>query len=702
MASLDDEDAISDCIESFFRDLPTKKQIQERIHGRYNNLFHIDEDGKHHPLVCSICDEFLTHEKDVCLFDVKKLEKCKQLLQWSNVNNAEVSTELQAHFAFDTTTNKVPGNVNLDGLALSPRGRIHRKSSHHRSRAGLTSCSECKNSIEKKQLPFFAIINKNFVGGTPQCLLDLTDIELALITPVRSYGFCFTYVGGRTQNLKGCLTFMRVKERSTARAFMQLEALGLNKHVLILVSGYMTTDQRQKVQYKSEIRTDKMIAAVEWLCANNCGWQDVNLNELRSELENTKPVFVDHSEEVESNNQNVEEQELFSCYFPDGATTSTSGGFDDRGAFKEFVEEMKRKNFDVEFKCNLEKTFATGHGGVDLTRACLLQFPYGLCGMDATRLKKDGSFSTTVPLEKYLRHLSLLSQPVFQRPLFQLILFSLTTKQKILQTARLQVRGKVSAKDLAEGLNYDDVNSAIRSHRQGNRYGGTRVSRKLLDSCDACSRALPHTNDAAKKARATGEATQHHFGIGSVFLTVTFDDENSFLMQVYTGVSVDDDTDITLLSDDELKARRIDRQKTRINFPGIAALNFEMLLHVLLEEVVGWDMRRRRPAEKPGYFGTAQALTLAIEEQGRKTLHVHLTLWIEMYRFLQKRMFFGSKIEKRLANQFFLDFHDRSVTTQMFEGTTPELLKTLFIYYKWKCALSIYCNRTIVVVKSLQ
>jgi hypothetical protein len=74
------------------------------------------------------------------------------------------------------------------------------------------------------------------------------------------------------------------------------------------------------------------------------------------------------------------------------------------------------------------------------------------------------------------------------------------------------------------------------------------VSRRVLDSVDACSRALPNTNKAAKRARGTGESVQHVFGTGSIFLTVSFDDDNCYLTQVLSGVQVDNDDDISTLT----------------------------------------------------------------------------------------------------------------------------------------------------------
>ena len=96
------------------------------------------------------------------------------------------------------------------------------------------------------------------------------------------------------------------------------------------------------------------------------------------------------------------------------------------------------------------------------------------------------------------------------------------------------------------------------------------ASRCLLDAMDATARSLPHTNEASRKARGVGESMMHHFGMSSVFITVTFDDENSFLMQIMSGRTIDDDTPVNELSDQDVCNCAEGRRELRIKFPGLA------------------------------------------------------------------------------------------------------------------------------------
>ena len=77
----------------------------------------------------------------------------------------------------------------------------------------------------------------------------------------------------------------------------------------------------------------------------------------------------------------------------------------------------------------------------------------------------------------------------------------------------------------------------------GNRY---------LKAVDAITCLAPHTNQAAKKARCDGDALQHHFGAASYFLNVTPDNDNKFIVQVYSGVVIDNKLSVSRKFDEEL------------------------------------------------------------------------------------------------------------------------------------------------------
>ena len=235
----------------FMDQLPSVEQVQDRINKRYDDLWWKDESGTSRPYVCTICDEILMSGKDIQILDPKKLENARDLYSWEgNVKESERIPILENQYEFEGN-----GEPWLKGMALSPRGSVYRNRTAlgRPGKSGFTCCQHCKVNVEKKQVTLYAIINKNFVGGAPECLRCLTDIELAFLTPVYKHGYCFNYRGGKTMKLKGTLVFMQVKERRIAKAMMQLESFGLTKHVLVLASGKITKAQRKRVKEKATV-----------------------------------------------------------------------------------------------------------------------------------------------------------------------------------------------------------------------------------------------------------------------------------------------------------------------------------------------------------------------------------------------------------------------------------------------------------------
>jgi hypothetical protein len=49
-----------------------------------------------------------------------------------------------------------------------------------------------------------------------------------------------------------------------------------------------------------------------------------------------------------------------------------------------------------------------------------------------------------------------------------------------------------------------------------------------------------------------------------------------------------------------------------------------VVLAIVIEEVIGWDLKVKAPRKDiAGLFGVPEAFTASMEEQGRKTLYSH-------------------------------------------------------------------------------
>ena len=614
----------------------------QRIDSSFDELIRRMPDGTCHPHVCAVCDRFLFQKDQRESISAAKLFAKKHILSWENAPTPEdCCSDIKKYYKYNFQTGGKPATNNkhfpneatnlkwLSNLCLSPRASATKK--------GILCCKTCKNKLNNNQVPFHAIVNGNYTGPTPKCFQDLTETELAFLNLTKTYGCCFSYVGGTQKNLKGTLTFLRVQERKIAQTVSRLSALGLKKEMVVILSGQMTKTQKKKARDRCTFNVERLQAAVEWLCKNNKVWKKMDLEALKKEAETFVPTVVDHSDTVDDStdptSSNTEQTESFCCYFPDGAVDSSSGGLDNPEEFKELVQEAKKRGYNMEFHFDTEKVLVTDTDGDNFVAGSLLQFPYGVGGFDQQRKTGEDALTTKVNLATMLEHWSNVSKPEFHHQLFVLMLYNMHVRQQLFKHAKFQLKEKVNASVLANGLQTQDLDSAIWFRQSGVR-SGTVASKSLLDAVQSCSKALPHTKEASQKARATAEAMNAALGIGSWFLTVTFDDDNSFLMQVISGKEIDKGLSIESLTDEQLKQMAKERTALRLNFPGLTSHHFEVLLNIVIEEAIGWDMNNGKPTTENGLFGKCRAFSIAVEEQGRKTLHAHCIIWIENHQHL--------------------------------------------------------------------
>ena len=603
--------------------------VKNRINERFDSILHHTTDGTDTvscPYVCIVCDELLSR-KNLNFISKDTLKKGSFILRsdgFAGLNNANLIN----CYKYDGPHNQEW----MKDILLSKRACYVEKnpfSNDRRHVFGYSCCSECKLAISKEEMPEKAIANKYFFGTPPDCLLDLTDIEHALLNPVKSHGYWLQVTGGQQKNLKGVLSYFRVEEEEVANAVTKLEVLGLNKHIVILYSGHITKKQKEKCTENRTIRTDKVLDAIKWLVQNNVHWKHIDLERTRRDLESAKPIVIDRSTEVEDStdpiNSNIETTETLVAYFPDGSMRPVYGGQDSMEKFKLLVEQKNYKLHDLQYHCNQSAKRAAEYLDDNFERANILQFPFGRGGMNEIRMRNNGSLTDLTDPKRYSEHLSKISMPHFHTQVFVIMLYSMWQKQMMLRNSSLKLRNEVTCTEIARNLCADEVEATVSARRH--KYSvHAPTSKSFLDAVDAVTKALPHTNAAASKARANAECLFHHFGPPAYFLTVSPDEETSFLMQVYTGVKIDGTEDIANLSDEQLFERSENRKQLRLKFPGMSAVCFEELLNIVLEEVVGVDVVNHEITGK-GLFGKLDAAMASIEEQGRKSLHVHILLW---------------------------------------------------------------------------
>jgi len=148
---------------------------------------------------------------------------------------------------------------------------------------------------------------------------------------------------------------------------------------------------------------------------------------------------------------------------------------------------------------------------------------------------------------------------------------------------------------------------------------------------------MGHTNEAAKQARTRMFSMIAKFGVPAIFFTITPDDNGSFRIKINAHKASYGPPDVDACPEDI----RIDAEVARSireQYPGLCDFDFENILGLVINHLIGWDEDAGIPKEKGGVFGVPDAWSAAIEEQGRKTLHVHFLIWIKDWSSLLDRL----------------------------------------------------------------
>ena len=149
-------------------------------------------------------------------------------------------------------------------------------------------------------------------------------------------------------------------------------------------------------------------------------------------------------------------------------------------------------------------------------------------------------------------------------------------------------------------------------------------------------------------------------------MTVNPDDENSYVVQIYSQEIIDDNTSAKFQEDEEILKRSQSKQQLRIKVPGICAFYFELIIEIIIEEVLCWDLQSEKPIKnKEGLFGETEAFALSIEEQARKTLHAHLQIWIKNYHIIREQIF-NKKRKHEQYSKYICDSLDNIVSCAFF------------------------------------
>ena len=153
---------------------------------------------------------------------------------------------------------------------------------------------------------------------------------------------------------------------------------------------------------------------------------------------------------------------------------------------------------------------------------------------------------------------------------------------------------------------------------------------------------MPHSKAAASNARTKMFAMTTHLGLPSLMLTITPTDDFNFRIRIYSDKYREDKSGQASPSEID-NYERINEFITECNdirtkYPGLCSWDFEQVLTVTIEHLIGWDSTKGINKENHGIFGDVHGYCHADEEQGRKTLHAHILIWVKEFNDLMNNL----------------------------------------------------------------
>jgi hypothetical protein len=118
------------------------------------------------------------------------------------------------------------------------------------------------------------------------------------------------------------------------------------------------------------------------------------------------------------------------------------------------------------------------------------------------------------------------------------------------------------------------------------------TSRKLIHTVSAACKHVPYMDEAAKEAGTKLFSMWYSLGPPSVFFTISPGDEFSFWIKFYVNLKMDllpqpTEDDNALIFDS------LFRSKIRIDDPGACAREYNAIMQIIMEALIGWVLKSR-------------------------------------------------------------------------------------------------------------
>ena len=622
---------------SISRKEPLQRSLDYLVGRSHVGNDHSSGKHLHKACVCVVCDTFIKGTEPICYLTSDQLVRKSSVLSvnyYNKTTNKQITPNLREQYKLSDDC--------LKNLLLSPRSI--------RTGSGYMCCKPCyKHLRASKQCdkpPKFAISDGFAIGSVPTQVVDeISDVLAAMIAPVRVLSYVFNYYGGAHKAVKGSHMFFVNDPQHIGATFNHIVE-GAEKSVYTMISGRVTPTQRDIVRRRTEVNTDEYRKLLRWFILNHPSYASILPPE-----ECPKPIRIGGFESTQNNTENEEDPSVenqFECstfrFAPRTQINESTGPFTNEDDF--IVSKLMNKEIDFtllfQYGTRIQSHLTKLHDMFPV------QFPFGRGGPDETR-------SIHASTKACFKHYARLSLPQMMRADFLLVICSLYQSIECYTSAVISCKSSWNRSTVGEEvsrLSLDEMKQATKRVLDG--IEPTATMNRLFSSVSASCRTVGQSNEAAKVARKKYFSLWHRFGSPSVFFTVSPCDECSFRVRLFSNANcshyIPSTSQIMDLQNCILDLQF--RKKTRSTYPGACAHEFESIMQIVIEVLIGWKDGKG----VSGIFGVPIAFADSVEEQCRYTLHAHICVWIEHFNEIRQLIFDDNETIKQAARDEMLNY----------------------------------------------
>ena len=482
----------------------------------------------HRAIVCIICNRFI-----IGMETIHKLTK-----EDIGVHSGRLGVKSYEEFYQTTLKDEVKRQYRVQGLQdmlLSPRSRKYPD--------GYATCSICYSAMQpqmasKKTPPKFAIANGFVIGSFPREITffnkdgqrltrkveddEITDTLKAMVAPLRPYGCVFAYSGGAQKSLRGNYQFFEMDQNRLGGVMNHLNQAGIGEHIYCVLCGRMTPEQKQIVRKRSRIDTQLYIDILTWFVkeSGHPGYLNTSVPE-----DCPQPLLVEDNP-TKNNTDDPSDKTLEANY--EGGTYYFSTAQDPSqhtsvyGSSDNFALAMFQRSAPTLLAYG--GTYAK-NADMKIENILPFAFPFGIGG---PKMKQRVKVSLEQCIQVYMR----LSLEQFMEGPTILVMNHIYNRQMSYKTGVMTCRSTVDGVPLGEKLSTLSTEDfeQINDNNNDNLNATTKC---FLRAISTTCKAMGHTEQAAKDARRRCFAMLDFFGLNSLFMSTTPDDECSFRVRLY-------------------------------------------------------------------------------------------------------------------------------------------------------------------------